>query len=195
MENIDIDLFKAFKDFSNLLNQKEDLLSKNPNLSESKLSDLVLYNGVKIEEVGLTFSVPGYNDFDLKNRGSDILVTINNLEEYLNLTFDKLVLSGIDPLVRAFKNGFNKVFKIDSLKCFSNIELEEIICGCDYDLWDYESLIEHIIPGYGYDKNSLMYQGLIQIMVNMNSLEKKLFLQFVTGSPRLPLGGRFIFNF
>lgn len=129
----------------------------------------------------------------MKNRGSDILVSINNLDEYLNLTFDKLILSGIDPLVRAFKIGFNKVFKIESLKCFTNVELEEIICGSDYDSWDYENLIENIIPGYGYDKNSPMYIGLIQIMLNMTSLEKKTFLQFVTGSPRLPLGGEFNF--
>jgi len=131
----------------------------------------------------------------LKTRGSDILVSINNLEEYLNLTFDKLILSGIDPLVRAFKIGFNKVFKIESLKCFTNLELEEIICGCYYDSWDYENLIENIIPGHGYDKNSPMFIGLIQIMLNMTSLEKKTFLQFVTGSPRLPLGGEIIFNF
>lgn len=113
----------------------------------------------------------------------------------MNLSYDKLILSGIDPIVKAFKTGFNKVFKIDSLKCFYNYELEEIICGCDYDSWDYESLIEHIIPGYGYDKNSLMYQGLIRIMLKMNSLEKKMFLQFVTGSPRLPLGGEYNPNF
>ncbi len=154
------------------------------------MSELVLYNGVKIEDIGLTFNVPGYNNYELKNKGSEILVTINNLQEYLNLTFDKFILSGIDRIVRAFKKGFNKVFKIDSLKCFSNTELEEIICGSDYDSWDYENLYEHIIPGHGYDKNSLMYQGLIQIMLNMNSLEKKMFLQFVTGSSRLPLGGK-----
>lgn len=189
MENVDVDLFKAFKDFSNLLTLKDDLTSKDQKLTESRLTELVLYNGVKIEDVGLTFNVPGYN-YELKNKGSDHLVTINNLQEYLNLVFDKLVLSGLDPLVRAFKTGFNKVFKIDSLKCFSNIELEEIICGSDYDSWDYENLIEHITPGHGFDKNSLMYQGLIQIMINMNSLEKKMFLQFVTGSSRLPLGGK-----
>jgi len=170
-------------------------LEKDPSIKEQNLSELVLYNGCKIEDIGLTFNVPGYNNFELKPRGSDILVTLSNLQEYLNLTFDKLILSGIDSLVKAFKKGFDKVFKIESLKCFTNSELEEIICGCDYDAWDYENLIENIIPSHGYDKNSQMYQGLIQIMLNMNSLEKKTFLQFVTGSPRLPLGGIYLIFF
>lgn len=129
----------------------------------------------------------------MKNRGSDTLVTINNLEEYLELIFDKFILTGIDPLIRAFKMGFNKVFKIESLKCFTNKELEEIICGCDDEAWDYDNLVENIIPDHGYDKNSLMYKGLLQIMINMNNLERKTFLQFVTGSPRLPIGGKNLF--
>jgi len=189
LEAIDKDLNKSFKDFSNLLVQKKLLLEKDKNLTKEKLSELVLYNGCKIEDIELTFNLPGYNSYELKSKGSEIVVTISNLEEYLNLVFDKLILSGIDTLVKAFKNGFNKVFKIESLKCFSNTELEEIICGCEYDAWDYESLLDNIIPSHGYDKNSQMFQGLIQIMLEMTSLEKKTFLQFVTGSPRLPLGG------
>merc|ERR1712032_36990 len=61
--------------------------------------------------------------------------------------------------------------------------------GCEDDNWDYDSLIENIIPDHGLDKNSLMFQGLLQVMLEMNKLEKKSFLQFTTGSPRLPLGG------
>ena len=109
--------------------------------------------------------------------------------------FDKLILTGIDPLIRAFKMGFNKVFKIESLKCFTNKELEEIICGCDDEAWDYDNLMENIIPDHGFDKNSLMYKGLLQIMIKMNNLERKTFLQFVTGSPRLPIGGKNFFKY
>lgn len=180
---------KAYKDFLKLLKKRQYLIEKNRLIDENEINDKILYNGTKVEEIGLTFNVPGYNQYELKTRGSDILVTINNLEEYLALTFDKLIFSGIDPLVKAFKKGFNKVFKIESLKCFTNKELEEIICGCEYDTWDYETLIENIIPSHGYEKNSPMFQGIIQVMLNMNSIEKKIFLQFVTGSPRLPLGG------
>ena len=67
-------------------------------------------------------------------------------------------------------NGFNKVFNIESLKCFSDTELEEVICGCEDDNWDYNNLMENIIPSHGLDKNSLMFQGLLQIMLDMNKM-------------------------
>lgn len=165
-------------------------MNKNKNLTEEEINNKVLYNGMNIEDVGLTFTVPGYPDNELKPRGSDILLNANNLEEYVSLSFDWICLSGIYPMIKAFKIGFNKVFNIESLKCFTNTELEEVICGCEDDLWDYENLTENIIPDHGLDKNSLMYQGLIQVMLDMNKMEKKSFLQFTTGSPRLPLGGK-----
>ena len=42
---------------------------------------------------------------------------------------------------------------------------------------------------HGLNKNSLVYKGLIDILLNMNKKERKMFLLFVTGSPRLPIGG------
>jgi len=150
---------------------------------------------MNIEEIGLTFNVPGYNEYELKPRGSDILLNANNLEEYVSLSFDKICLSGIHQIIKSFKIGFNKVFNIESLKCFTSTELEEVICGCEDDNWDYENLLENIIPDHGLDKNSLMFQGLLQIMLDMNKMEKKSFLQFTTGSPRLPLGGKIIYLF
>ena len=174
-----------------LHNQKNKLLQINKNLTEDDINNKVLYNGMNIEDIGLTFNVPGYSDYELKPRGSDISLNANNLEEYVSLSFDKLCLSGIYPIIKSFKIGFNKVFNIESLKCFSDTELEEVICGCEDDNWDYNNLMENIIPSHGLDKNSLMFQGLLQIMLDMNKMEKKSFLQFTTGSPRLPLGGNF----
>lgn len=142
-----------------------------------------------IEDIGLTFNVPGYNEYELKPYGSDILLNANNLEEYLSLSFDKLCLSGIYPIVKSFKIGFNKVFNLDSLKCFTSTELEEIICGSEDENWQYDELLENIHPDHGLDKNSFIYKGLLQIMLDMNNKEKKRFLQFTTGSPRLPIGG------
>jgi E3 ubiquitin-protein ligase TRIP12 len=102
------------------------------------------------------------------------------------------MILGTIPYIDAFKNGFNKVFPINTLKCFTSTELEEVICGCSIESWDYETLLVNIVPNHGYDRNNIIYQGLLKIMVEMNNLEKKMFLLFVTGSPRLPLGGNII---
>jgi hypothetical protein len=36
----------------------------------------------------------------------------------------------------------------------------------------------------------MMYQSLLDILMQMEEKDKKTFLFFVTGSPRLPLGGK-----
>jgi E3 ubiquitin-protein ligase TRIP12 len=102
----------------------------------------------------------------------------------------QLILIGPSIYIKAFKEGFNKVFDIDNLKCFSSIELEEIICGCSSEPWDIDTLNENIIPNHGYDKKSQIYLGLLNMMKNFDNMDRKKFLLFVTGSPRLPLGGK-----
>jgi E3 ubiquitin-protein ligase TRIP12 len=82
------------------------------------------------------------------------------------------------------------VFDITNLKCFTSLELEEIICGCSNEPWDIETLRENIIPNHGIDKKSRIYNELLEIMSQMSNFEKKKFLLFTTGSPRLPLGGK-----
>jgi E3 ubiquitin-protein ligase TRIP12 len=118
------------------------------------LNNSILYNKTKLEDIGLSFVIPGYNHIDLKENGSDILVDASNLEEYLNLLFDALCYDGIKESVEAFKKGFCMVFPVSSLGCFSCEELTEILsCGLN-DKWDKDTLVENIVTNHGYDKNS-----------------------------------------
>ena len=43
---------------------------------------------------------------------------------------------------------------------------------------------------HGYNLNSRAVKWLFEIMVQFNTDEQRAFLQFVTGSPRLPVGGK-----
>lgn len=195
---IDKDLGKAVQDFSKIIEEKKKVLL-NPKFNNGKnyidFNDYVKYNNTKIEDIGLTFTLPGYNRIELKRGGEEELVTINNIEEYLALLFEKIVLKIKDVVSPAFRNGFNLVFPIENLKCFTSSELEENICGCSSESWDSDTLIDNITPTHGYTKTSLIYTGLLEILSSMNNLEKKKFLLFVTGSPRLPLGGKIYYYF
>jgi hypothetical protein len=78
-------------------------------------------------------------------------LTLKNLDEYLHLvlhfTFHETVKCQID----AFKKGFNRIFPIDKMKCFSYEELEQIVCGSMKDEeWTEEVLFENIVPSHGY---------------------------------------------
>lgn len=50
-------------------------------------------------------------------------------------------------------------------------------------------LTECIRPDHGYNAESRAIRMLIDILASYNREEQRLFLQFVTGSPRLPTGG------
>jgi E3 ubiquitin-protein ligase TRIP12 len=189
MNKIDKDLGKVLVHFCQLIEEKKKLLN-DPKTAEADVNDLVKYNSSKIHEMDLAFTLPGYNDLELKRGGSEIILSARNMEEYVYLVFNKLCISGPMPYIEAFRTGFNKVFSINTLKCFTSQELEEIICGCSQEQWDMNVLIENTVANHGFDKHSPVYKGLLKIMIEMNQVEKKQFLLFVTGSPRLPLGGK-----
>ena len=178
-------------DLSKLALQKEILLQKDSNIN---LEENLLYNNKKISEVDLYFTLPG-TIIELKPNGADTKVTSNNFEEYLKLLNDFLCGSGVRDFVMAIKYGFNTVFDISYLKCFQSSEIEEILCGSVNEAWDLETLCQNIIPNHGYDRNSLQFKYLIGLMMELTSIEKKKFLFFITGCPRLPLGGKINLSF
>ena len=93
-------------------------------------------------------------------------------------------------IVTAFKEGFETVFPIKHLKCFTSVELEEVLCGSETDNnWDSETLENNIHTNHGYTKNSNNYKYLIKFLTSLNALDRKTFILFVTGCPRLPIGG------
>lgn len=55
-------------------------------------------------------------------------------------------------------------------------------------------LAECIRPDHGYTAESRAIRMLIDILASYTREEQRLFLQFVTGSPRLPTGGK-TFNY
>ena len=60
-------------------------------------------DGMSIEDLGLDFVLPGTN-IDLKKNGKDILVTVENLEEYLSVS---AILNTIFCISCIFRNFYN----------------------------------------------------------------------------------------
>ena len=188
---VDKELGNVLVDLSRLSLKKENLTQEN---KSSNFENLLLYNNKKISEIDLYFILPGTN-IELKTKGAEIQVNSNNFEEYIKLIYENLCGKGIKEYITAFKNGFNKVFDVSSLKCFQTNELEEIICGSTNEIWDFETLSENIIPNHGYDRNSSVYKYLLNFLMEMSLIERRKFLLFATGCPRLPLGGINLYNF
>ena len=162
----------------------------------SKIGEKILIDNQKIESLDIYFNCPWDGTIELKKNSKNTILNDNNIDEYINLVFNNLLIEGQREIIKSFKEGFNIVFDINLLKSFSSEEIEYYICGNEIsekntndDIWSYDNLTLNIIPMHGYNKNSLIYKGLIDILQNMSKTERKMFLLFVTGSPRLPIGG------
>jgi len=160
-------------------------------IRERQLEACKLRNGATVEDLCLYFVIPG-TAIELKTNSKDLQVTDDNLGEYLELLLDSMLLKSCEKQVVAFKNGFGR--STDYLKILKPHEIELIICGNNDDEkeWTSQNLKEHIIPAHGYHETSQTYLDLINYMSALTKENRRQFLTFVTGSPRLPLGGEYI---
>ena len=186
IENIDSYLYNSLKDFIELIKKKQKLLKENN--KNINLNEVILYKGTKLSDLDIYFIFPGY-DIELKNNGRNILLTMDNIEEYVNLIYNFLLYKGISKIKQAFIKGFNTINKLNNLECFSPNEIEEFICGSNESKWEYEDLLKYLKPEHGYTNKSKVFLDLIKFMSNLNKEQRKKFLKFSTGCPRLPMGG------
>lgn len=125
---------------------------------------------------------------ELKPGGKDLPVTSANVEEYLKLVVDATLGSGIQAQMDAFRAGFEEVFPLRHLNCFYEDEIESMLCGSD-DAWDVDLLYKVIKFDHGYNSDSAPIRHFVEVLCELDRKERKAFLRFVTGSPRLPPGG------
>ncbi|EOA19810.1 hypothetical protein CARUB_v10000054mg [Capsella rubella] len=146
------------------------------------------FHGTKIEDLCLEFVLPGYTDYDLAPHSDNDMVNLDNLEEYIKAVVNATVCDGIQKQVEAFRSGFNQVFPIEHLRIFNEEELETMLCG-EHDLFNMNEVLDHIKFDHGYTSSSPPVENLLEILHEFDKEQQRAFLQFVTGSPRLPHGG------
>ncbi|KAF3515350.1 hypothetical protein F2Q69_00008514 [Brassica cretica] len=185
----DAELGKTLQELRVLVGRKYYLEAEGGDNS-SVISDLCL-RGSRIEDLCLDFTLPGYPEYIL--RPGDDFVDINSLEDYISLVVDATVKRGVARQIEAFRSGFNQVFDIKSLQVFTPSELDYLLCG-RRELWEAETLVEHIKFDHGYTAKSPAIIFLLEIMGELTADQQRAFCQFVTGAPRLPPGGLAVLN-
>ncbi|KAG5458360.1 MAG: hypothetical protein BJ554DRAFT_1422, partial [Olpidium bornovanus] len=123
--------------------------------------------------------------------GSSVAVTVHNLEEYIDLVLDYTLGRGISSQVDAFRSGFNRVFCAKDMRIFAAEELVSLFGRGEED-WSVADLRNAINADHGVTLNSEAVCNLIEILSEFGEPERRKFLQFVTGSPKLPVGGTFL---
>ncbi|KAL1748215.1 hypothetical protein HDZ31DRAFT_79908 [Schizophyllum fasciatum] len=155
---------------------------------QDKLSKKVaMVEGVSIEDLALDFTLPGY-DIELRPDGRNISVTAANVEEYIHDILDAILGKGAQEQAAAFREGFSKVFPISDLRAFTADELVLLFGNGDED-WSIETLTEALKADHGFNSESRSIRNLVDIMANYDPPTRRMYLQFITGSPKLPIGG------
>ncbi|XP_015228228.1 PREDICTED: E3 ubiquitin-protein ligase TRIP12 isoform X6 [Cyprinodon variegatus] len=189
--NIDPGVAKSIQHLEDIIRQKKRLEQDRSQTREALQQALesLNMNGCSVEDLGLDFTLPGFPNIELKKGGKDVPVTIYNLEEYLRLVVYWTLNEGVSRQFESFREGFESVFPLHHLQYFYPEELDQLLCGSKSETWDVKTLMECCRPDHGYTHDSRAIRFLFEVLSSFDAEQQRLFLQFVTGSPRLPVGG------
>ncbi len=154
------------------------------------LKAILEYN---LEDIGveLTFSAETHSFgrshvVDLIPNGRNIKVTEENKEKYVSLVCQHRMTTAIEKQIKAYLDGFYELVKPDLISIFTAKELELLISGMpDIDIHDLKKNTEY----QGYRATDKEIGWFWNIMFSLNQSEKAAFLQFTTGSSKVPLNG------
>ncbi|XP_018399273.1 PREDICTED: E3 ubiquitin-protein ligase TRIP12 isoform X3 [Cyphomyrmex costatus] len=187
------DVYRTLSKLQDVVRKKE-AMEKDQTLrphEKAQLIEALDLDTCPISELGLVFELPGYENIELRKGGSEISVTIYNLDQYIKLVVHWFLYEGVFRQMEAFREGFESVFPPSQLRLFFPEELEAVFCGHAQTggQWDVKTLAECCRTDHGYTPDSRAIRFLFEVMSKYNSEEQRQFIQFVTGSPRLPVGG------
>ena len=127
----------------------------------------------------------GFHQEDLIENGRDILVTQDNLDQYIDKRIEyytKSQLSGIKEIIR----GINTIFPVDYLKIFTSDQLGLLINGTPFiDTEDWRMNTKY----KDYEDYDNVIVNFWDIISNLSQEDLSNFLLFCTGSSRVPIGG------
>ena len=138
--------------------------------------------------IGLDFSYPGLPDFPLCEGGLEKEITRENVDEYIELVKDFTCGQRMIDLCQNFVNGFNEVIPFSSTKIFEPEEFINLLSGSGKRI-TLEELNDNVSVGAGYEKNSAQIKYLFETITELSDEDFGLFVKFLTGTNRLPVGG------
>jgi ubiquitin-protein ligase E3 A len=174
----------------------EDLYYSHPQLYQS-LKYILDFDGSNEEfeetfmisfQISMTDSFDSVVNFNLKEDGDKIHVTLKNRQEFVDLYADFILNSGIDNAFSALRRGFMKMTMHSPLnKWFLPEELEILLCGTK--VMDWNNLEGSTIYDTGFDATHATIKQFWSIFNEFTDEQKQLFLKFTTGTDRCPHGG------
>ncbi|KAI1434749.1 E3 ubiquitin-protein ligase UPL3 [Xylaria sp. CBS 124048] len=187
---VDPGLANSLKHIKKFVSAKKSIAEDPRRTPAQKVADTerIVVDGTTLDDLALDFTLPGYPDLELIPGGSHVQVTIDNVESYLEKVIDMTLGRGVRRQVDAFRAGFSQVFPYSALSAFTPDELVTLFGRSEED-WSLETLTDSIKADHGFNMDSKSVKNLLQTMSELAPNQRRDFLQFTTGSPKLPIGG------
>ena len=170
-----------------------ELKEMQPTLARS-LDQILQYEGPgTVEETFCqTFTVPMLKggeplEVPLCPNGENIYVNEDNRREFVDMYVAWWLCDSIEKQFESFAKGFLTLCGGPALQLFSPTELERLVCGSP--CLDFEGLRKAARYDGGFHPDHRVVRWLWQVVNSLSDEERKLFLKFVTGSDRAPIGG------
>ncbi|KAI8073988.1 hypothetical protein BC940DRAFT_289711 [Gongronella butleri] len=173
------------------IDQKREIY-KNKNMSAQERTmalEKITVDGMLLDDLCLYFTLPGDPTAFLRPDGDQVPVTIQNVGTYLDELRDAIVGKGVAKQIEAFRHGFNDAFDIQDLKILSCDELVQLFSASTQEDWSMTTLRDAIKADHGYTMDSPAIHHFLTHLSELDEAGRRAFLQFTTGSPRLPIGG------
>lgn len=175
------------------------MLGQKPTVGDMEAIDPDYYKNLQmilehnLDDIGLelTFSIEDFSFgrrdiIDLIPNGRNIPVTEDEKEKYVSLVCEHRMTTAISNQIQAYLDGFYEMVSRDLIAIFTPRELELLISGLpDIDVHDLRQNTEY----QGYRAMDKEIQWFWNVMLSLSRSEKAAFLQFVTGSAKVPLAG------
>ncbi|POM78135.1 HECT E3 ubiquitin ligase [Phytophthora palmivora] len=151
----------------------------------------ILDNAIVDLGLDLTFSAEQSNFgkvevVDLIPNGRNIPVTDENKMEYVKLVTHHRMATGIRQQIDAFLKGFHQLVPPELIAIFNENELELLISGMpEIDIDDLKANTEYA----NYKPTDAVIRWFWNVLYSFTHEERALFLQFVTGTSKVPLEG------
>ena len=168
-------------------------LSRFENFSLEKSED----ENDSIASLELPLEIPG-SPYPLRvvsrrRGGRADVVTSSNVEQYVIQVARVICVEGIAIQAKAFRSGFLSFMprtNKNNILLDAN-ELLSVVCGSnDEDThWSETALSASIAFDHGFSKNSKFSKQFLRLMTSFDKSQRRAFLCFTTGCPRLPIGG------
>ena len=177
-------LLKVMNEASRIKND----MSLAPEEQQEAISNLKC-DGCSFEDLCINFTVPGFSDIEMVEGGSELYLTADNIEKYLQLLVWWLLYKGPQEKLECIRAGYISILDEEYFVSLLPVDMDNMLYGIKAEPWTIEELSNSCLLKRGLTLNTPVVKNLFKLLSSFNYEEQKEYLKFITSSPNLPVGG------